>query len=72
MSERKQLDFAVFVVHALARAWQLAPATAYRILAESGALDGYVLPCSDVLHSMGKEALVEDLTDYARAKGFAV
>lgn len=72
MSERKKLDFAVFVVHAVARAWKLAPSAAYRILSESGALDGYVWPCCDVLHSMGREALVEDLTDYARSKGYAV
>lgn len=66
------MDFAVFVVHALAKAWRVTPAGAYRILSESGVLDGYVLPCSDVLHSMGREALVDDLTEYAREKGYAV
>lgn len=72
MSERKKMEFAVFLVHALAKAWKMPPQGAYRVLSESGALDGYVWPCCEVLHSMGREALVEDLTEYAREKGYAV
>jgi hypothetical protein len=72
VEERKQLDFAVFLIHALAEAWKVQPRNAYRMLAECGALDGYVLPCYDVLHTMGRQALVEDLTGYARERGFAV
>lgn len=69
VEERKKLDFAVFVVHALAEAWKMLPKEAYRTLADCGALDGYVWPCYDVLHTMGRQALVEDLTSYAREKG---
>ncbi len=72
MEERKKLDFAVFLVHALAEAWKVLPREAYRTLDDCGALDGYVWPCYDVLHTMGRQALVDDLTDYARGKGFAV
>lgn len=72
VEERKKLNFAVFLVHALAEAWKVLPREAYRTLAACGALDGYVWPCYDVLHTMGRQALVEDLTDYAREKGFTV
>ena len=72
VDERKKLDFAVFLVHALAEAWKVLPRDAYRTLAACGALDGYVWPCYDVLHTMGRQALVDDLTGYAREKGFAV
>lgn len=72
VEERKKLDFAVFLVHALAEAWKVLPRDAYRTLADCGALDGYVWPCYDVLHTMGRQALVDDLTGYAREKGFAV
>ena len=72
MISREELRFSVFLVHALAEAWRTSPARAYRILADSTALDKYVLPCFDVLHSLGKEALVEDMTEFVREKGVAV
>ena len=41
----------------------------YRRLKRSGILTEYIVPSYDVLHTFGKEYLMEDLTDYMREKG---
>ena len=35
----------------------------------SGILDNYIIPGYDVLHTLGKEYLVEDITEFVREKG---
>ena len=66
------LRFSVFLVHSLAEAWKVAPSRVYRILNDSSVLDRYVIPCFDTLHCLGREALVEDVTEFVREKGYAV
>ena len=41
----------------------------YLRLKQSGILTGYILPSYDVLHTFGKEYLMDDLTEYMREKG---
>ena len=41
----------------------------YERLKTSGILNGYIVSSYDVLHTFGKEYLMEDLTDYMREKG---
>ncbi len=35
----------------------------------SGILDNYVIKCYDVLHTLGAEAMVDDLSELARERG---
>ena len=35
-------------------------------------LDDYIIKCYDVLHTLGKEYLVEDITEFVREKGIDV
>lgn len=72
MTSTNELTFAVFVMHVLAAAWGMTPAEAYAICKRSGALDSYIIPCYDVLHTLGANALIEDLTGYVRERGVAV
>lgn len=72
MSKKAELTFSIFILYSLAEKWNKAPAEVYRILNESGIIDDYVIRCYDVLHTQGKEYLVEDITDYAREKGINV
>jgi hypothetical protein len=44
----------------------------YKILNATGILDDYVIGCYDVLHTQGKEYLVEDITEYVKEKGVSV
>jgi hypothetical protein len=41
----------------------------YRRLKKSDILTDYIVPSYDVLHTFGKEYLMEDLTEYMREKG---
>ncbi len=72
MCERKELSFSIFLIYSLANKWKLTPKKVYQILNTTGILDNYIIPCYDVLHTQGKEYLVEDITDYAREKGVKV
>jgi hypothetical protein len=69
---KKELDFSVFVLHSLADKWQKSPVEVYRILNDTGILDDYVIKCYDVLHTLGKEYLTEDITDFVKEKGVEV
>ena len=39
------------------------------MLNSSGILDNYIIKCYDVLHSLGAEAMVDDISELAREKG---
>lgn len=70
--DRKTLEFTVFLIHALADAWNRPYRRVYQILNETGILDDYILPFYDVLHTQGKQYLIEDITGFVRDKGVQV
>lgn len=74
MSEktRDEIAFSVFLLHALADALRISVPDAFRLLQESEIMQGYIIPCYDALHCLGKEYLVDDITTFAREKGYAV
>ena len=72
MFKKKELTFSIFILYSLADKWEMTPAAVYKILNSTGILDNYVIGCYDVLHTQGKEYLVEDITDFAREKGVEV
>ncbi len=72
MCEKKELSFSIFILYSLADKWGMSPAKVYKILNSTGILDNYIIKCYDVLHTQGKEYLVEDITDYVREKGVNV
>lgn len=63
------LDFATYCIGNLSRRLGLSPHDVYQRLKRSGILTGYIIPSYDVLHTFGKEYLLDDLTDYLREKG---
>lgn len=65
----KVLNFTIFLIHKLANAWKVSPSRVYGMLNSSGILDNYIVKCYDVLHSLGAEAMVDDISDLAREKG---
>ncbi len=70
--DKKVLTFAIFLIHALGDAWKKPYRNVYQILNESGIMDNYIIPCYDVLHTQGKQYLVEDITEFVREKGVNV
>lgn len=72
MCKEKELDFSIFMLYSLANKWKKTPSAVYKILNTTGILDNYIIACYDVLHTQGKEYLVEDITDYVQEKGVAL
>ncbi len=72
MANRSVLVFVVFIIHALSNAWHMPPHKVYAILNDSEVLDKYIIRNYDVLHTLGKEYLVEDITGCVRDWGFDI
>ena len=72
MCEKKELNFSIFMLYSLADKWKMSMAKVYKILNSTGILDNYIIKCYDILHTQGKEYLVEDITDYVREKGVSI
>ncbi len=70
--KKNELTFVIFMIHSLADEWKMSPPKVYKILHTTGILDNYIIKCYDALHILGKEYLVEDITDYVREKGVNV
>ena len=72
MLEKKELTFVGFILYVLGQHWNMTTPEVYDILNSTGILDDYIIKCYDVLHTLGKEYLVEDITEFVREKGMDV
>ena len=67
--ERKELTFTIFLIHQLSEAWNKTPAEVYSILKRGNVIEDYIVPCYDVLHTLGSKYLVEDITGLIAERG---
>ena len=68
--ERKELDFAIFCIESVGEHIDMNGAEVYALLTQkSTILDDYIVPCYDVLHTQGKEYIVNDIVEYMREEG---
>lgn len=65
----KIIGFVMFVLYRLSEDWKKPVSEVYAVLNSSGALSNYLIPNYDVLHTLGAEYLVEDLTLYVKNHG---
>ena len=63
------IDFINYCIGNLSRRLGLTPQDVYQRLKSSGILMEYIVPSYDVLHTFGKEYLMDDLTEYMKEKG---
>lgn len=70
--QKEEMIFSVFLIHALAESWNKSCSYVYDILNESGILDDYIVKCYDVLHTLGKNYQVDDITGFVRDKGYKI
>lgn len=64
-----QLDFITYCVGNLADRLKMSASKVYKMLRLSGLLDGYIVPCYDVLHTFGKDYIMDDLIGLLKKKG---
>ena len=64
-----QLDFVTYCIGNLSMRLQLPQRTIYLKLKDSGILDNYIVKGDEILHTFGKEYLMDDLITYMQEKG---
>lgn len=67
-----EVDFVTYCIGNLAVYLKRDEASVYCLLADAGIISGYIVPAYDVLHSFGKQYLMEDIVSYMREKGIAI
>jgi energy-converting hydrogenase A subunit M len=74
MTNKKQIYlenyyFSIYILHQVAKSWNKSVPDTYQILVDTGILDEYIIEAYDTLHTMGKEYLITDITEFARERG---
>ena len=64
-----QLDFVTYCIGNLSMRLQLPQRIIYLKLKDSGILENYIVKGYEVLHTFGKEYLMDDLITYMQEKG---
>ena len=65
----KILNFTIFCVNNVAAYLNKSAKDVYHAMQNAGMIDGYIVPCYDVLHSFSKEYIVNDLVSLMQQKG---
>ena len=64
-----QLDFVTYCVGNLADRLNMSASKVYKMLRSTDILNGYMIPCYDVLHTFGKEYIMDDLISLLKKRG---
>ena len=66
------LNFTMFCISNVASALGRSLREVYRSMRDGNIIDGYIVPCYDVLHTFSKEYIVEDIISLMQKKGVGV
>ena len=61
-------SFIVYIIHACADQWKVAPSQVYQALKKSGCLDRYLIPNYDILHTQSTSYIVQDIEEYLKGR----
>ena len=64
-----QLDFITYCVGNLADRLNMSASKVYKMLRSTDILNGYMIPCYDVLHTFGKEYIMDYLINLLKKRG---
>ena len=64
-----QSDFVTYCVGNLADRLNISASKVYKMLRSTDILNGYMIPCYDVLHTFGKEYIMDDLINLLKKRG---
>ena len=68
----KVLNFTMFCISNVASALGRSLREVYRSMQDCNIIDGYIVPCYDVLHNFSREYIVEDIISLMQKKGVRV
>lgn len=73
INNSRELEFAVFCVENVAAKLGVSAEEAYKAFADkSDILNGYIVPEYEVLHTQGKEYIVNDIIELMQERGVTV
>ena len=67
--DKNILEFITFAIGSVAERLQKSPSEIYKIFRQSNVIAGYLIPAYDVLHTFGRQYLVDDVLDFLKEKG---
>ena len=67
--DKNILAFITFAIGSVAERLQKSPSEIYKIFRQSNVIAGYLIPAYDVLHTFGRQYLVDDVLDFMKEKG---
>lgn len=67
--DKNILEFITFAIGSVAERLQKSPSEIYKIFKQSNVIAGYLIPAYDVLHTFGRQYLVDDVLDFMKEKG---
>lgn len=68
----KELEFVIYLINKVAD-YLCKPITQiYDELNQADIIDGYIIKCYDVLHTLGEKYLVEDIVELMQMRGIAL
>jgi len=65
----EMLNFTIFCVANVAEAIGTSARDVYHRMRSNGIIDGYIVPCYDILHTFPKDYIVDDLVSLMLKKG---
>ncbi len=65
----KILTFTIFCINNVADYLGKNAKEIYHRMQDADIIDGYIVPCFDILHTFSKEYIVEDLVSFMHKKG---
>lgn len=69
----RELEFAIFCIENTAIRLGISADKLYRKFTEdSNILNGYIIPCYDVLHTQSKDYIVDDIIRVMKKKGISI
>jgi hypothetical protein len=65
----KILEFVTFTIGSVAERVHKSPAEIYRLFKQTNVIAGYLVPAYDILHTYGRQYLVDDVMEFMQEKG---
>ena len=65
----RSLRFTIFCVNNVADHLNKSAKDVYHLMQDADIINGYIVPCYEVLHTFSKEYIVEDLVSFMQKKG---
>ena len=69
--DENNFSYAVYMIHACANRWNVAPSQVYQALKKSGCLERYLIPCYDILQTQSTDYVVQDIEEYLEERGIS-